>query len=107
MTLTGRAGAFVGGMLVANSAPHLASAVTGHAHLTPLAGRDSSPRVNLVWGLVNALGGLAVTRACTRASDRRWDQSLIAFEVGAAALALWMAASEAVLRVNTPPHGRG
>ena len=41
-----RAGAFVGGLLVANSAPHLASAVAGHTHLTPVAGRNSSPRVN-------------------------------------------------------------
>jgi hypothetical protein len=97
-----RAGAFVGGLLVANSAPHLASAVAGHTHLTPVRGRNSSPRVNLVWGLANAVGGLALTRACARTGERRWDGSLLAFEAGAATFAMWMATSEAVLRVNTP-----
>jgi len=70
-------------------------------HLTPLAGKDSSPAVNLVWGLGNAVGGLALTRACARTSDRQWDGSLVVFEAGAAAFALWMAVSEAVLRMNT------
>jgi hypothetical protein len=96
----GQAGAFAGGLLMANSAPHPATAVTGRTHLTPLAGKDSSPTVNLIWGLGNALGGLALTRACARTGDRRWDRSLIAFEAGSAAFALWMAASEAVLRVK-------
>jgi hypothetical protein len=95
-------GAFVGGLLVGNSAPHLATAVTRRTHLTPLAGKDSSPAVNLVWGLGNALGGLALARACTRSGGRRWDRSLVAFEAGVATFATWMAASEAVLRVNTP-----
>src|SRR4051812_45955686 len=106
MSLMRRAGAFAAGVLVANSAPHLATAVSGRIHLTPLAGKESSPRINLVWGLANALGGLALTRACTRTAERRWDQSLIAFEAGAATFALWMAASEAVLRVNTPARAR-
>jgi hypothetical protein len=43
------AGAFAGGLLMANSAPNLATAVTGHTHLTPLAGKESSPAVNLIW----------------------------------------------------------
>lgn len=96
-----RAGTFVGGLLVANSAPHLATAVTGRTHLTPLAGKESSPAVNLAWGLGNAVAGLALTRACAPTGDRRWDRSLVAFEAGTAAFALWMALSEAVLRVNT------
>ena len=96
-----RAGAFVGGVLVGNSAPHLATAVTGRTHLTPLAGKESSAVVNLIWGLSNILAGLALTRAYTRSAERRWDESLIAFEAGVATFAIWMAASEAVLRVNT------
>jgi hypothetical protein len=32
---------------------------------------------------------------------RHWDRSLVVSEAGAAAFALWMAVSEAVLRVNT------
>jgi hypothetical protein len=101
MAVMKRAGVFVGGLLVGNSAPHLATAVTGRTHLTPLAGRESSAVVNLIWGLSNALGGLALTRACTRSGERRWDRSLIAFEAGVATFATWMAASEAALRVNT------
>jgi hypothetical protein len=100
-------GAFVGGLLVGNSAPHLATAVTGRTHLTPLAGRESSAVVNLVWGLGNALAGLALTRACTASGARRWDGSLIAFEAGVATFATWMAASEAALRVNTAGEHRG
>lgn len=104
MTRARRAGAFAGGLLVANSAPHLATAAAGRTHLTPLAGRGSSPQVNLLWGLANLSGGLALTRRCTRGGGRGWDDSLLAFECGAAVFALWMAASEAVLRVNTPPR---
>jgi hypothetical protein len=75
-------GTFVGGLLVANSAPHLATAVTGKTHLTPLAGKESSPAVNLAWGLGNAIVGFALTRACARTGDRRWDRSLVVFEAG-------------------------
>lgn len=101
MTLMKRVGPFVGGLLVGNSAPHLATAVTGRTHLTPLAGKESSAAVNLIWGLGNALAGLALTRACTGSRDRTWDASLIAFEAGVATFATWMVASEAALRVNT------
>jgi hypothetical protein len=96
---------FVGGLLVGNSAPHLATAVAGRTHLTPLAGRESSPRVNLVWGLGNAVGGYALMRACADPGDRHWDRSLVTFEAGAAAFALWMAVSEVVTRVNTSGGG--
>lgn len=101
-----RVGAFAGGLLVGNSAPHLATAVTGRTHLTPLAGRESSAAVNLVWGLGNVLAGLALTRACTGSAESRWDGSLIAFEAGVATFALWMAGSEAALRVNTAGPSR-
>lgn len=101
MVVIERTGAFIGGVLVGNSAPHLATAVTRRTHLTPLAGRESSAVVNLIWGLSNALAGLALTRACTRSGNRHWDRSLVAFEAGVATFAVWMAASEAALRVNT------
>jgi hypothetical protein len=67
-----QAGAFVGGLLV-GSPPHLATAVAGRTHLTPLAGRESSAAVNLVWGLGNVVAGLALTRAFTRSAGSRWD----------------------------------
>ncbi|WP_324651499.1 hypothetical protein [Georgenia sp. H159] len=95
--------ALVSGVLVANSAPHLASAVAGRRHLTPLAGRESSPAVNGVWGAANLLGGLVLLRRVAGApSPSRWDGRLHWFEVGAAGFAAWMAASELALRVNTP-----
>ena len=96
--------AFVGGLLVANSAPHLASAVAGREHLTPLAGRGSSPLVNLVWGAANLAGGLALVRVAT-GPGRRWDRRLVAFEVGAVTFAAWMAASEGLAPMNTRPRG--
>lgn len=48
MVLSPKVRSVVAGVLVANSAPHLATAVAGRQHLTPLAGRDSPPAVNLV-----------------------------------------------------------
>jgi len=65
-----------------------------------LAGKESSAVVNLVWGLSSALGGLALIQACAHSGGRRWDDSLVAFEAGVATFAIWMAASEAALRVN-------
>jgi hypothetical protein len=48
----------IAGVLVANSAPHLASAAAGRWHLTPLAGRNSGLAVNAVWGTLSLVGGL-------------------------------------------------
>ncbi|TDE95971.1 hypothetical protein EXU48_06910 [Occultella glacieicola] len=95
---------FLAGVLLANSVPHLGTAVASRTHLTPLAGAESPPVVNLVWGAANAVGGLALLSAGTRPGGGRWDRRLIAFEAGAAAFSLWMVASEALLHVNTPPR---
>src|SRR3954451_18488207 len=57
-----RIASFVAGSLVPNAAPHLATAVTGRRHLTPVGGRDSGPGVNGVWAALNigaAIGLLA------------------------------------------------
>ncbi|MEL7975843.1 hypothetical protein AAG589_08245 [Isoptericola sp. F-RaC21] len=94
--------AFVGGLLVGNSAPHLASAATGREHLTPLAGRESSPLVNLAWGAANLAGGLALLRAAA-GPGRRWDRRLVAFEAGVVTFAVWMAASEGLTGLNSAP----
>lgn len=93
------------GVLVANSAPHLASWAAAREHLTPLPGRRSSPRVNLLWGATNLLGGLALARRAARRppADRRWDRRLVWFEGGWAGFAAWIVASEALLGVNTRP----
>ena len=101
-------GAFIGGMLVANSAPHLATAITGREHLTPLAGRRSGPAVNLIWGLGNLVGGLALAKAAMKESGpdsdpRRWDGRLHAFEAGAVTFAAWMFVTERLMPVNARP----
>ena len=92
---------FLAGVLVGNSAPHLATAITGRRHLTPLAGRRSGPAVNGLWGLLNLLGGLLLLTPDSHRSPASWDDDLIAFESGVLALAAWMAVTERVLRTNT------
>lgn len=93
--------AFVAGVLVGNSAPHLATAVTGRRHLTPLAGGGSGPGVNGLWGAVNLLAGLLLLTPDTHREPGAWDDDLLAFEGGVLALAAWMVATERVLRTNT------
>ena len=94
-------GAFTGGLLVGNSAPHLASAVTGRTHMTPLAGRGSGRWINLIWGAANLLGGLALTRAAV-GTGQTWDRTLVAFDAGVAAFATWMFVSEYAMPMNSP-----
>jgi hypothetical protein len=101
MVLSPKVRAVVAGVLVANSAPHLASAVAGRRHLTPLAGRDSAPTVNLAWAGANLLGGALLLRGAGGAGQPgRWDDRLVAFEAGYLGWALWMTASEYLLKVN-------
>jgi hypothetical protein len=99
--------AFWAGVLAANSLPHLATAATGREHMTPLTGPASNRWVNLAWGAANLIGGLALVGL--PATGRRWGRDLVAFDAGAAAFAVWMAASEAFLEMNTtaePPWAR-
>lgn len=92
----------IAGVLMANSAPHLATAVSGHRHLTPLAGRESSQAVNLIWAAANLIGSVALLRtvAAPGPGSRRWDSGLTAFEAGYFGWAAWMAISEYTLRIN-------
>jgi hypothetical protein len=95
-----RIASFAAGLLVANAAPHLATAVTGRRHLTPLAGRESGPGVNGVWSALNLSTAIGLLVWASRGKGSRWDSDLVAFGAGHAAFAAWMAASEAVARVN-------
>jgi hypothetical protein len=83
MVLSPKVRAVLAGVLMANSAPHLATAVSGRRHLTPLAGRDSAPAVNLAWAAANLLADALVLRgaAATR-QPGRWDDRLVTFEAG-------------------------
>jgi hypothetical protein len=101
MVLSPKVRTVVAGVLVANSAPHLATAVAGRQHLTPLTGRASAPAVNLAWAAVNLLGGALVLRGAAAARQPgRWDDRLVAFEAGYLGWALWMTVSEYLLKVN-------
>jgi hypothetical protein len=95
-----RVRSFLAGVLVGNSAPHLATAVTRRTHLTPLAGRASGPVVNGVWGVLNLASGLVLLPG-RRGAPGTWDDDLVAFEAGVLALAAWMTATERLLRTNT------
>ncbi|XVQ13128.1 hypothetical protein ACQP1W_11470 [Spirillospora sp. CA-255316] len=97
-----RVQSFIAGVLVANAAPHLATAVTGRRHLTPLAGRDSGPVANAVWAGLNVAAGVALLRRAGDASaGPRWNADLVAFETGALALAAWMAGTERFFPMNS------
>lgn len=100
-----RVQSFVAGVLVANTAPHLATAVTGRRHLTPLAGRDSGPAVNAVWAGANLVAGVVLLRRAKGGGDAaagsRWNADLVAFETGALVLAAWMAGTERFFPVNS------
>jgi hypothetical protein len=90
---------------MANSAPHLATAITKHQHLTPLAGRSSGPGINAVWAAIN-LAGSAVLLIAGRQRSRRWDADLPAFETGYLAFAAWMMLSERLLAPNWDRRGK-
>jgi hypothetical protein len=100
---TSRARSFLAGVLVGNSAPHLATAVTGRRHLTPLAGRMSGPGANALWGSINLLAGLLLLSPDSHRTPGGWDDDLVAFEGGVLTLAAWMVVTERVLRTNTRP----
>jgi hypothetical protein len=87
-------------MLVANSAPHLATAFTERQHLTPLAGRRSGPVANAAWAALNLAAGAVLLRWSRRDAGARWDDDLLAFEAGCLVFGSWMAASERFLRIN-------
>jgi hypothetical protein len=77
MVLSPKVRASIAGVLVANSAPHLATAVSGRRHLTPLAGRESSPAVNLAWAAANLLGGALLLRSPAPARrPGRWGRAV-------------------------------
>ncbi|MFI0351807.1 hypothetical protein [Actinomadura sp. 9N407] len=98
-----RVQSFIAGVLVANTAPHLATAVTGRRHLTPLAGRNSGPAANAVWAGLNLAAGVALLRRARQAGDAspRWNSDLVAFETGALVLAAWMAGTERFFPMNS------
>ena len=95
-----RIASFAAGLLVANAAPHLATAVTDRRHLTPLAGRRSGPAVNGAWSALNIAAATGLLVWSARGKPARWDGDLVAFGLGPVTFAAWMAASEALAPIN-------
>lgn len=48
---------FAAGVLIANSAPHLATAVADRRHFTPLGFKDAGAGVNALWAGLNLVAG--------------------------------------------------
>lgn len=96
-----RIAAAAAGVLCANALEHLATAAVSGRMLTPLAGHDSSPAVNALWGGMNLVGGLVLIRVCSRkvASRGRVPE---AFGIGAAASATWAVVGERMFEFNSP-----
>lgn len=87
-------------MLVANSAPHLATAVANRRHFTPLGFKESGAGVNALWAGLNLAGGVALLLPSRSGGGRRWDADLVAFEVGCVVFAAWMAGTEGLRPMN-------
>ncbi|MFE6734718.1 hypothetical protein [Microbacterium sp. NPDC057650] len=85
--------AFAGGVLAANSTPHLVTAARMGHLLTPLAGPDSGPAANLCWGAMNLTAASALV-AVARRSPRR---ILAPFALGCAVFAAWALLYERVI----------
>ena len=52
---------FFAGAFLKNGVPHFVVAATGRRNITPF-GRNSSPLVNLLWGLINVAAGYSLMR---------------------------------------------
>lgn len=98
-TTTNRWMAFGSGVLIANSTPHLLVAARGERMLTPLAGKDSGPGVNLAWGTMNIAAGAALARRAARRPEGP-GRAVVPFLAGAGAYALWSVAYEILVEEN-------
>jgi len=90
---------FSAGVLCANSVPHLVCAAAGRRMLTPLAGPQSPPSANALWGAANLTAGLALLGSTGHGGAPGRPQ-LTAFATGASLFALWAVMAEKVLHVN-------
>lgn len=81
--------AFVAGMFLTNSLPHIVSGVIGEIHMTPF-GKKSSPIVNVVWGYVNLVLGVWVLQASggTLNDLITFNSFAISFWIGSLVIAL-------------------
>lgn len=82
---------FLSGALLTNSVPHYVQGVCGHRFQSPFAKPpgvgESSPRVNVLWGAANGVGGALLLHAFWPTNALGWTL----FAVGNVALAVMLA----------------
>jgi hypothetical protein len=61
----------VAGMLLVNAIPHAVVGFAGQRCLTPLGGEDSGPGLNLLWSVINLVGGAAILSSASWPAGRR------------------------------------
>jgi hypothetical protein len=87
--------AFFAGMFLANAVPHFVSGVSGDPFPSPFAsppGRGlSSPRVNVLWALINLVVGYVLFRVGRVSTGG--DLALVVFFVGIAAISFRLSTS--------------
>ncbi len=83
---------FLAGALLCNAIPHLAAGLRGERFPTPFAKPRgvglSSPRLNMIWGLINLGSGTALAR---RAFGMGFDPRVIVMLAGMLAIGLYLA----------------
>ncbi len=65
---------FFAGAFLKNGVPHFVVAATGRRNITPF-GRNSSPLVNLLWGLINVAMGYLLMRYADKRTDKNADST--------------------------------
>ena len=69
------------GFLFANGMPHFLMGVAGKTFRSPL-GRNTAPRFNVIWGLINFSAGTALVLQLSPGAQ--WDGFLVGFWLGVA-----------------------
>lgn len=81
--------AFLAGMFITNSIPHIVSGVVGNKHMTPFA-KNSSALVNIGWGYVNFVFGAFIFNLSGMDLNNvmSFDNYSVAFLLGSFVMAL-------------------
>ncbi|MGC2942229.1 MULTISPECIES: hypothetical protein [unclassified Brevibacterium] len=98
--------AFCGGILGANSCPHLLVAARRGHMLTPLGGKDSGPAANLIWGLMNVTAASVAVLSAVRSADQP-SRLTWPFALGSATFGAWAVIYETISSKRGGAHNDG